>query len=133
MALPVGGGDVAHVAAIHLCLLAGRSFQATHRHDQRRLSLRLQVTIEDAIASWVAALLYLLEQNYPVPDTGGQALFEVGLVRIQQGRSGLSWAIAGRAGLAQVFANGWSAVAGEGADLGNAEPLTFVVVNLVHL
>ncbi len=132
MAAAICVGKVAQIAPIHLCLVSGRGFKAADGDGMRLFASGTQVVFDGGVAAFIALFFEFTPQHHSIPDAGFEAFFEKGLVRVQQGRTRLARPIARGLGLRQIFADGWTAVAGEGADLGNGQPLTFVVIDFVH-
>ena len=71
------------MSPVHLCLLARRRLESSHRHYPRRLPLWLQPVLQNRVAARVVALPQFPQKELCVPDTGPQPLAQIRLERFQ--------------------------------------------------
>ena len=125
-------GDLAQVAPIHLRLASGQGLEAANGDRLRFAPFGAQIIFDGGIAARVALLFKFAQQNHRIPHARCETFFHKGKVGSQPRGAGQAGLVAGRLGLRQIFAYGRSAVAAQGADLADGQPLAFEFVDVVH-
>src|SRR5579885_1377943 len=71
------------MSPIHLCLLARRCFETSHRHGSCRTPLRVQPVLENGVSAGVVGLPQLSQKHLRIPHSRAHTFFQIGLERIQ--------------------------------------------------
>ena len=122
------------VPPIHLCLLAGRCLEASHRHRARRTALRSQPVCQNRVAAREVPLAQLAQQHPGVPYSRSQPLFQIRLKSIQLARLLRAWSVLRHHPRCQhVLANRLAIPTSQLADRLNTHPLPLQFFQFLHV